>query len=357
MAWGALVRCCLKERFVPSEEILVTTISRVSDVDRLHSLIETQRLVNAGPLEADRVMALVVQRVQSALDADGALVELADSEAMVVQAAGGSLESTTGSSTPLEGSLSGQCARLGMPLVCRDAVTDKRVDNEACRELGIRSMAVAPLVQAGQGVGVLKVVSALPDHFAEADCDVLELMANFVTPSLGGPSKLEQEADRALRDPLTGLPNKMILMDRLSRAVYEARRYGQPFGLFYVDINHFAAINEALGREGGDAVLRAVGRGLNGTVRSGDTLARLEADEFVILCGNAEREVVEERLTGRIHTVIAKVNDELGLDGFTLAVSVGVVWSTGNDASAESLLTAASSAAFRAKRQRYATSV
>ena len=100
---------------------------------------------------------------------------------------------------------------------------------------------------------------------------------------------------------------------------------------------------------------RAVGRGLNGTVRSGDTLARLEADEFVILCGNAEREVVEERLTGRIHTVIAKVNQELGLEGFTLEVSVGVVWSSGNDASAESLLTAASSAAYRAKRHQYAT--
>ena len=217
-------------------------------------------------------------------------MEVVDVDAMVVHSAGGSLESAVGSSTPLEGSLSGQCTRLGMPLVCRDAATDRRVDAQACKEGGIRSIAVAPLVQAGQGVGVLKVVSALPDQFGEVDADVIELMANFVTPSLGSVSRLEQEAERALRDPLTGLPNKMILMDRLSRSVYEARRYGQPFGLFYVDINHFAAINESLGREGGDAVLRAVGRGLNSTVRSGDTLARLEADEFVILCGNAERE-------------------------------------------------------------------
>ena len=72
----------------------MATITREPDVNRLHSLIETQRLVNAGPLEADRVMALVVQRVQSALHADGALVELADAEAMVVQVAAGSVEST-----------------------------------------------------------------------------------------------------------------------------------------------------------------------------------------------------------------------------------------------------------------------
>lgn len=332
----------------------MATITRDTELDRLHFLIETQRLINAGPLEADRVMALVVQRAQAALSADGALVELTQGDAMVVHVAGGLVETCTSSSTPLEGSLSGQCARLGMPLVCRDTATDRRVDGEACRELGIRSMAAAPLVQAGQGVGALRVVSALPDQFGDVDADVLELMANFVTPALSAASKLEQEAERALRDSLTGLPNKMILMDRLARSVYEARRYGQPFGLFYIDIDHFSAINESLGREGGDAVLRAVGRGLNSTVRSGDTLARLEADQFVILCGNADRDIVEERLKGRINTVISKVDEELGLDGFTLEVSVGVVWSTGNDASAESLLTAASTAVYRAKRQRYA---
>ncbi|HXY27658.1 MAG TPA: sensor domain-containing diguanylate cyclase [Acidimicrobiales bacterium] len=332
----------------------MTTTARGTQLDRLHFLMETQRLINAGPLEADRVMALVIQRVQTVLNADGALVELAEGDTMVVQVAGGVVATTAGSSTQPEGSLSQQSVRLGMPLICRDAATDKRVDPDACRELGVRSLAVAPLMQSGRGVGALEVVSALPDQFGPADADVLELMAGFVTPALAGVSKLDQEAERALRDPLTGLPNKMILMDRLSRAVYEARRYGQPFGIFYVDIDHFAAINEALGREGGDAVLRAVGRGLNGTVRSGDTLARLEADQFVILCGNAERDVVEERLTGRIKTVIAKVDAELGLEGFELGVSIGVVWSTGNDASAESLLTAASTAAYRAKRQRYA---
>ncbi len=332
----------------------VATISRDAQLDRLHFLIETQRLINAGPLEADRVMALVVQRVQAATNADGAAVELADGDSMVVQVAGGVAEPSTGESTPLEGSLSGQAARLGMPLICRDAVSDTRVDGEACRAMNIRSVAVAPLVQSGQGVGVLKVMASAPDKFSEADSDVLELMANFITPSLAMVSKLEQEAERALRDPLTGLPNKMILMDRLSHAVYEARRYNQPFGLFYIDLDHFSSINDFLGRDGGDAVLRAVSRGLSGTVRSGDTLARIEGDQFVILCGNADRDIVEERLKTRISAVIAKVSEELALADFVLEASVGVVWSSGNDASAESLLTAAATAAYRAKRQRYA---
>ncbi len=77
-------------------------------------------------------------------------------------------------------------------------------------------------------------------------------------------------------------------------------------------------------------MLRAVAQGLNATVRGGDTLARLEGDQFVVLCGNAERSVVEDRLKGRIEGVIAEVNKELSLDGYTLSASVGVAWSSGS---------------------------
>ena len=100
-------------------------------------------------------------------------------------------------------------------------------------------------------------------------------------------------------------------------------------------------VNESLGQEWGDAVLRAAAQGLNATVRGGDTLACLEGDQFVVLCGNAEQSLVEGRLKGRIDGVIAEVNKELNLDGYTLTASIGVAWSTGSDVTAEDLLTAA----------------
>ena len=165
---------------------------------------------------------------------------------------------------------------------------------------------------------------------------------------------MEREAERALRDPLTGLANRLIFMDRLAHHGYEARRYGRPYGLFLIGLDRFTVVNESLGQEWGDAVLRSVAQGLNATVRGGDTLARLEGDQFVVLCGNAEQSVVEERLKGRIDAVVAAVDKELSLDGYTLAASVGVVWSSGSDATADELLTAARTSLIRAKAQRYA---
>ena len=127
-------------------------------------------------------------------------------------------------------------------------------------------------------------------------------------------------------------------MDRLAHHGYEARRYGRPYGLFLIGLDRFSVVNESLGQDWGDAVLRSVAQGLNNTVRGGDTLARLEGDQFVVLCGNAEQDVVEERLKGRIEAVVAEVNKELRLDGYTLATSVGVAWSSGPETTAEELL-------------------
>ena len=176
-------------------------------------------------------------------------------------------------------------------------------------------------------------------------------MANLIASGLSNSSKLERQAERALRDPLTGLANRLIFMDRLAHHGYEARRYGRPYGLFLIGLDRFTVVNETLGQEWGDAVLRSVAQGLNATVRGGDTLARLGGDQFAVLCGNAERSVVEDRLKGRIANVIADVNKELSLSGYTLTASVGVAWSS-SDGTAEELLTSARAALASAKAQR-----
>ena len=161
-------------------------------------------------------------------------------------------------------------------------------------------------------------MSSEAEHFDDADVDVLELMANLVASGLSTTSKLEREAERALRDPLTGLANRFIFMDRLAHHGYEARRYGRPYGLFLIGLDRFSVVNESLGQEWGDAVLRSVAQGLNATVRGGDTLARLEGDQFVVLCGNAEQVRRRGSAQGPHRSVVAEVNKDLSLDGYTL---------------------------------------
>jgi diguanylate cyclase len=330
----------------------VATTARDTELDLLHYLIETQRLVNVLPAAAtDRAVGVVLDRVQTVTNADGAAVEVAEGNVMVHRAVRGLHTNPEGSRTAADDSLSGLCVRVGMPLLCRDSDADPRVDADACRRAGVRAIAVAPMFRAGEALGVLRVMSAEAEHFDDADVDVLELMANLLAAGLSTTSKLEREAERALRDPLTGLANRFIFMDRLAHHGYEARRYGRPYGLFLIGLNRFTVVNESLGQEWGDAVLRSVAQGLNNTVRGGDTLARLEGDQFVVLCGNAERSVVEERLKGRIAAVVADVDKDLDLDRYTLTTSVGVAWSAGTDLSAEELLREARASLRRAKAQ------
>jgi len=330
----------------------VATITRDTQVDLLHRLIETQRLLNAGSLESDRVMGVVIERAQAATHASGGAVGVVEGSVLTYKAISGMSDVALDAEEDAENSLSGQSLRMGMPLICRDTETDSRVDREACRQVGARSLVVAPIVHGGQGVGVLKVLADEPDHFSDTDADVLELLAGFIATSLSAGSRLESEAQRALQDPLTGLPNRMILMDRLQQAVYDARRYRRPFGLFVIEPIGFDSVNSALGRDATEAIMRAIATGLEAVVRSGDTLARVEDDQFVILCINAERSVVEWRIRQRVDDVLSSVTNEIGLSGVQLSASIGAVWSSGSDASAEALLTSASTAAYRAKRQR-----
>ncbi len=330
----------------------MATTARETQLDLLQYVVETQRLVNVLPAAAtDRAISVVLDRVQTVTNADGAAIEAAEGNVMVHRAVSGLRTDPAGSRTAAEGSLSGLAVRVGVPLLCRDTEVDPRMDADACRRAGVRSIAVAPMFRAGEALGVLRVMSSEAEHFDDADLAVLELMANLLASGLAGTSKLEREAERALRDPLTGLANRFIFMDRLAHHGYEARRYGRPYGVFLIGLNRFSIVNTSLGQEWGDAVLRSVAQGLNNTVRGGDTLARLEGDQFVVLCGNAERSIVEERLKGRIEGVVADVDKELGLDGYTLAASIGVAWSVGTDVSAEELLTEARASLVRAKAQ------
>ena len=92
-----------------------------------------------------------------------------------------------------------------------------------------------------------------------------------------------ENRELALNDELTGLPNRRLLEDRLQQSIERAKRYGSPFALFVLDLDGFKSINDRLGHDQGDQVLKVAAQRLLTVVRSSDTLARCGGDEFVVL--------------------------------------------------------------------------
>jgi diguanylate cyclase (GGDEF)-like protein/PAS domain S-box-containing protein len=166
----------------------------------------------------------------------------------------------------------------------------------------------------------------------------------------------EQQLRRlALHDPLTGLANRALFLDRLRVALARQRRAGGVVALFFLDLDRFKVINDSLGHAEGDLVLREVSGRLAEAVRDGDTVARLGGDEFVVcsdgLADASQAVVIAERLLAACSGPVVVDDKE-----HYVSASVGLVVSHGEYADANTMLRDADAAMYRAKergRSRY----
>ena len=114
----------------------------------------------------------------------------------------------------------------------------------------------------------------------------------------------QEAAHRALHDPLTGLPNRVLFSDRLAQSLRRHRRVPSSLAVLYLDLDGFKPVNDRMGHEHGDALLVAVAQRLQQTLRPGDTVARLGGDEFAVLAdpleSGQEAELLAERIVHRI---------------------------------------------------------
>lgn len=195
-----------------------------TNVERLLSVVAIQREIATVKLELGTVMDLVAERVQPLTGADGAAVELVEDSELVYRAASGTLSAHLGMRLEVDASISGLCVRTGEILRSDDTEDDERVDREACRKIGARSMIVVPLHHDRQTVGVLKVSAVEPGAFGEEEVYTLQLMTALIAAGMSHTAQFE--AEQALLDERTQALESIQRSEEHLRAIFEQSAVG-----------------------------------------------------------------------------------------------------------------------------------
>lgn len=184
--------------------------------------------------------------------------------------------------------------------------------------------------------------------FCAEERDFLDTLANVAALALERRRLDERHRHLALHDPLTGLPNRTLLFDRLHHALRRARRRGTRVGVLLVDLDGFKAINDALGHHAGDETLRVVARRFAAVLRSSDTVGRLGGDEFAVICEGVTDDRDAEHVVGRLARTLEAAPITLDGEDRWVAASIGLVVGEGTD-DPEDLLREADRAMYREK--------
>ncbi len=186
-------------------------------------------------------------------------------------------------------------------------------------------------------------------------CECFEAERLLMDEQLG--RREEELSFLATHDPLTGLPNRTLILDRVEQMLARSVRSQTPVAALFVDLDNFKSINDTLGHGVGDELLRAVAARLDGVIRSADALGRLGGDEFVVISEALTLEVGPELIAERLLDALAPPFN-LGKDQetrVTVTASIGIA--AGEQIPAEELLRNADIAMYRAKwdgKHRYA---
>ena len=236
--------------------------------------------------------------------------------------------------------------------------------------LRMNSAIFMPMQQRGRMIGCLTVQNTERNMYKQSDLDTIGAVSTFLAIALdnsriyaevhklneaitnekqGLEVAYRQISHMANHDPLTNLPNRNLLNELLSRGIKIAKRSDTRLAVMYMDLDNFKPVNDTLGHESGDELLKIVAGKLNKTLRTSDTIARIGGDEFVAVLYNIENESGVVSVADKIIKTLSK---EIILEGisFRIGVSIGISIFPDHDTGISELLVKADRAMYQAKQ-------
>jgi diguanylate cyclase (GGDEF)-like protein len=246
--------------------------------------------------------------------------------------------------SPLGLGAGGRAAAEGRLIVIEDYADHDR-SLPAFAADGIKSALAAPVREHSEVVGSLVVATHRPGRtYSTAEREMLVAFAEHASLALTDARTVEDAIHQAFHDSLTGLPNRLLLIDRLGHALARAARMDTRAAVLFIDLDTFKNVNDSLGHAAGDVLLREAAKRLLSCVRASDTAARFGGDEFVVLLEDVEAPRVA-RVANRI---LEAMNEPFVIQDREVFIGASIGIAVGGD-EADDLLRNADLALYRAK--------
>jgi len=250
--------------------------------------------------------------------------------------------------------VSGEVIESGKALMIDDVDLSDRMAAPAERRYKTKSFISYPISIAGRRIGVLNVTDKSGGGvYDEVDLSLLDIIGPQVALALERAEWQERAIEfqlMSITDPLTGLPNRRYLEERLTEELNRSKRYDYPMSFLMIDIDDFKSYNDNNGHQAGDLALQITGHCLKASLRSADIASRYGGEEFCILLPQtsvAEAGVIADRIRHRVSTTHFPHGKSQPLERVTISIGVATYSTIVN--SAETVIAAADRALYQAK--------